>query len=175
MVTGKHQKTGRESSNKSPAYNDSPSPAKNALSSILMSQNSSEQSGDEGMFNGNNERLGTLHVPNDTRYASSSSLAAFSKGKTKSKQGSDVIDIREGSSLRFQSNESQSNVAVRITQEIAKPDYGSPTERTPSQRSKRSDETLSPQALAIRLSEYDAREDSADHKTLKELINDARR
>ena len=84
------------------------------------------------MFNGNNERLGTLHVPNDTRYASSSSLAAFSKNMTKSKLGSDVIDIREGSSLRFQSNESQSNVAVRITQDIGKPDYGSPTERTPS-------------------------------------------
>ena len=127
-----------------------------------MSQNSSELSGDEGMFNAHNERLGTLHVPNDTRYASSSSLAAFSKGRTKSKLGSDPNDAREGGSMRFQSNES--NVAVRITQENYKGDHGGPTKRTPSQRSKRSNETLSPRSLAIRLSEYDVREDSADHR-----------
>ena len=138
-----------------------------------MSQNSSELSGDEGMFNANNERLGTLHVPNDTRYASSSSVAAFSKGRMRSKQGSDYIDIREGGSVRFGSNDS--SVAVRITQENGKPGHGSPTERTHSRRSKRSNETLSPRSLARRMSEYDVKEDSADDRRLKALINDAKK
>ena len=102
-----------------------------------------------------------------------SSVAAFSKGRMRSKQGSDFIDIREGGSVRFGSNDS--SVAVRITQENGKPGHGSPTERTHSRRSKRSNETLSPRSLARRMSEYDVKEDSADDRRLKALINDAKK
>ena len=70
------------------------------------------------------------------------------------KTGSDFIDIKEGS-LVIHSDKNITFVREGVPKNMPIPEYHIVTERSASQQSAGTHETLSPTSLAIKLSEYE--------------------